>query len=462
MKPPDWGNFVFAESVLREAAVERDRLVVWCSGELTDGFRHWERVASVAGAEITAVQGLCSMPANLLRTRQKVRGLLGRLFGRSAQTAEPTWTLPTGQPTEQVGDRQSDLILAWTENGEPTDEERIRKRWPGERRVQRLGRNLFLVAGVEAPKATLLPDGNPGEQAEQLLAAARRTGDRRALALALTDSAIVATKNGAAQQAVTYLQEALAIARQLEDRGLENDALGNLGMALLALGEGSQALEVIGQQLRSAREANDRYEQRIALSNLGALYAGLRDHAQAISAHEQALRLAREIGDVKSEWNTLWSLAIQLAELGEPERAIALGQECVTLLRKSGDPLADDFAGYLHKYRLNRQTDRPEERAALPDYSSAVQVGTGLSPTAQVTEQATSGPGLLRMAWSAAKAMGMFLGTGFKTAPAAVQQKRLLTCSTCEHHTGMRCRVCGCFTKAKTWLPHERCPLGKW
>jgi hypothetical protein len=72
------------------------------------------------------------------------------------------------------------------------------------------------------------------------------------------------------------------------------------------------------------------------------------------------------------------------------------------------------------------------------------------------------GPGLLRMAYSAAKSLTKFLGSGLKTVPAEQRAIRLQICQGCEHHTGVRCRVCGCFTSAKTWLPHERCPLGKW
>jgi hypothetical protein len=69
---------------------------------------------------------------------------------------------------------------------------------------------------------------------------------------------------------------------------------------------------------------------------------------------------------------------------------------------------------------------------------------------------------LLRMAVSATKAMATFLGTGMKTAPVELQQKRLNTCATCEHHTGLRCRICGCFTNVKARMLHEDCPIGKW
>jgi hypothetical protein len=66
------------------------------------------------------------------------------------------------------------------------------------------------------------------------------------------------------------------------------------------------------------------------------------------------------------------------------------------------------------------------------------------------------------MAFSALKAMVKALGSGLATVPEAAQRNRIEICSACEHHTGVRCRLCGCFTAIKTWLPHEDCPIGKW
>jgi hypothetical protein len=73
-----------------------------------------------------------------------------------------------------------------------------------------------------------------------------------------------------------------------------------------------------------------------------------------------------------------------------------------------------------------------------------------------------SGPGLLRMAMSATKAMATFVGSGMKTTPTEIQAKRSQTCASCEHHTGMRCKICGCFTHVKVKMAHEDCPIGKW
>ncbi len=69
---------------------------------------------------------------------------------------------------------------------------------------------------------------------------------------------------------------------------------------------------------------------------------------------------------------------------------------------------------------------------------------------------------MLRMAVTAAKAAAGFVGSGGQTVSVAVRQERLQVCRGCEYHTGLRCRVCGCFTTVKVRLPHEACPLGKW
>ena len=45
-----------------------------------------------------------------------------------------------------------------------------------------------------------------------------------------------------------------------------------------------------------------------------------------------------------------------------------------------------------------------------------------------------------------------------------IREERLNICLSCEHlfHPTMSCKKCGCFTKAKTWLPSQKCPVGKW
>jgi hypothetical protein len=45
-----------------------------------------------------------------------------------------------------------------------------------------------------------------------------------------------------------------------------------------------------------------------------------------------------------------------------------------------------------------------------------------------------------------------------------VRDSRLDICNQCEHllQITSQCNKCGCFVKAKTWLPGSSCPINKW
>jgi hypothetical protein len=146
-------------------------------------------------------QGVGATAATLIRASQRVRSFLGKLLTREQQvTDRPTWLLPHGDLAEQQGERQTDAVLVWTEDGNvPLDEAQVRSRYPQGRHFQRLGRHLFLVSGVAPPSTPV--DALPAElcprnQAEQLLAAARQSQDRRREAFALNDIGVLCTESG--------------------------------------------------------------------------------------------------------------------------------------------------------------------------------------------------------------------------------------------------------------------------
>jgi tetratricopeptide (TPR) repeat protein len=467
MKVPDWRKVDLGEGVLREATLDNKSIILWLPGESAESLRHWERIGSVPGAEITAEEGLCATAATSIRASQQVRGLFGKLFGRFRETAGGrTWVLPNGESAEQQGERQTDLLLVWAEDdGAPLDEARVRSRWPQGKQFRRIGKNLFLVSGIEpAADVPMSPAGSPPEQAEKLLAAARQAGDRRREALALDDLGVVLTRSGKAAQAVAPLEEALAITRQLGDRALEGEMLGHLGMAVVGLGPPARAFELLEKSLAYAREAGDRFAEKAALERLGHACSAARDPARALYFYGQALALARQAGDRQHEADLLWDRTIQHAEMGRPDQAAAEGQAAVDVLRKMNHPHADWFAVNLQKYL------RGDVGAALPApagmsemfYGGEVISTWGPPVPPPSPGQATAGPGLLRQAINAAKSMAKFLGSGLKTVPDEAYRKRLRTCAACEHHTGVRCRLCGCFTSLKARMPHEQCPVGKW
>jgi tetratricopeptide (TPR) repeat protein len=256
--------------------------------------------------------------------------------------------------------------------------------------------------------------------------------------LALADLGIMHVYEGDALHAVSLLEEALALLRQVGDSCWEADLLGELGLATAAAGQHDHGLWILEQELTAARTAADPSAEKRALAHLGLTHSRLRHPDRALDFFAQALTLARDLGDWQHETELLWYMAIQHAVLGDRDAAIAQAQNTVTLLLSKGKPQAAWFAHHLQAYRDGTSGLRPGEPST------------------------TTGPHLLDMAFSAANSMARFLGSRFQTASAETRDRRLRTCSGCEHHTGLRCRVCGCFTGAKAALAHEECPLGKW
>jgi hypothetical protein len=126
-----------------------------------------------------------------------------------------------------------------------------------------------------------------------------------------------------------------------------------------------------------------------------------------------------------------------------------------------GNPQAELMNSYLQKYRSEKTSlaGLVEPLFFGGQIVAAEAKALALQPRRQ---HETGSPGFLRMAFMAMKSMARFVGSGCKPAPAGVFQKRLHICGACEHHTGLRCKLCGCFTRVKAWMPHERCPMGKW
>ena len=483
MKVINWREIALEGSVLREAESDPGRLIVWVQAEGEDGVRYWDRIGNVARGEVADEGGLCATPATMIRARRGAGGLFGRLRDRFGEgRGKRSFVLPNGVTVEQCSERAVDCLLVWTDDpAEGLEEQRVRERWPEARRHQRLGPRLFLAEGVSAraapangttaPAAMPPGDASPRQQAEEVLAAARRGGDRTKEATALTDLGILILSEGKPRDAIGVLEQALVLARQLGDAARESDILGNLGMALLHVQQPAQARQIFEQEMGRARSAGDILAEKVAAERLGLAASVMGDPRGALNWFERGLALTRKAGDAHQEANLLWLQAIQLAELNERDAAIARGQEAIALFGKLGKPQAGTYGAYLQKYRMGLFDEWPSPAAAgvmagPGDYlGGSLVAGVMANPApaqAQADPKGTTGPGLLRMALSATRSLTQFAGSGFKTTSPEVQRRRIETCATCEHHTGMRCRICGCFTAAKSRLSHESCPIGKW
>lgn len=457
-------------------------MALWVPRGSTNGGELWERVVLSGRPGFVAAPGVRAAPATGMRARRPRRGLLGRFLGRAE--GQP-WLLPNGETVLQVGTRRADLLVAWSEDRtSPADEAAVKALWPTAERVDRLGAALYLVVGVKPPEevgslslsadqpapsglppaaVAPPPSGCPRAEAENAVARARAAGEPRGLAAALADLGSLYLHESQAENAIQALGESLAMARQLGDRNLEVDVLGSLGLVTLASGHAGRAAEIFEMELTLARESGDRYAEKLSLERLGLARLKFGDPAQARASFEEAFALARSLGHRRQEADLLWHLSIAQAELGQRDAALANGRAAVGLMLEMGNPQADVFAEHLRKYAAGESAAPLSPVASAPWAALGIPAEAGLwDPAAEPGATPVAGPGLLRMALSVAKSMARFAGSGFKVAAVSVYEQRVGACAACEHHTGLRCRLCGCFTAAKARIAHEECPLGKW
>jgi tetratricopeptide (TPR) repeat protein len=297
-----------------------------------------------------------------------------------------------------------------------------------------------------------------------MLAKARRTGDRRREIIAITDLGIVFTRIVKTDHAISILEEALALVRPMNDRALESDVLDNLGLAVLQAVQPRRALELFEPVLEYARAACDRLAEKMALFHLSLAYTATRDFDRAQEHLDEALAIARQINDAQNEAELLSQLAIIHAETGKHDQAVTTAEKAVSLYEQTGNPQVAWLKANLEKYRaglISVPVVSPSELSSLPIFGGQIVAG-GWTGVQLSQGQGVSGPGLLRMAFSAMTSIAHFTRAGFKTTPSETYHRRLEMCSQCAHHTGMRCRICGCFTNVKALMPHEACPIGKW
>jgi tetratricopeptide (TPR) repeat protein len=252
------------------------------------------------------------------------------------------------------------------------------------------------------------------------------------------------------------------MARASDDPIRASDALGSLGLLALDAGQARRALELFTQELESARSAGDQFAEALALGHLAFCHATVNNPAAALTSSEQALTIARDMGDRQQEANLLWFLAVQHAALGHRDRAIIRAQAAINLLDELQLPYRDLYAEHLQRYRLDDGGHPGGSLAPAPYPSETIVSGWGIQAGRPAVSTPSAGANWLQMAFSAARSMATLLASGMQTVSPEVHQNRIQICAGCEHYTGLRCRVCGCFIRPKAWLVRERCPIGKW
>ncbi|MER5300221.1 BTAD domain-containing putative transcriptional regulator [Streptomyces lasiicapitis] len=159
---------------------------------------------------------------------------------------------------------------------------------------------------------------------------ARRAGDPRATAQALTDLAGHRFMAGRAGEALNLNDEALALWRTLGAASCVRRGLNHRGLLLEGLGRHEESAGALRQALALARTLDDPLSEAITFSHLGNLYEHS-DARTAITHHERSLAIGDRIGHVIVRQSAHCNIGYARLTLGEPAAALAHFEESLRL-----------------------------------------------------------------------------------------------------------------------------------
>jgi predicted ATPase/DNA-binding SARP family transcriptional activator len=195
------------------------------------------------------------------------------------------------------------------------------------RRAQTAGASITLLQGDYAASEAF---------AERALDSARRTGETKLIANALSNLGAIVLAGGDEQRAALVLEEAVALARDAGDARITALALNNLGDLSLATGDYRRAGPLFEESHALLRSLGDTANIARSLFNLGAVDLMLGVNGAAASRFRESLDLARAAQDKEDLAWCLEGFAALSATSGDWQRAASLVGAADTLLRQIG------------------------------------------------------------------------------------------------------------------------------
>ena len=212
------------------------------------------------------------------------------------------------------------------------------------RRAQTAGASIALLQGDYTASTAF---------AEGALVSARRAGEPRFVANALSNLGAIVHAAGDVERAAVVLDEAVALAREVGDERITALALNNLGDLALSTGDYGRARPLFTESLDLLRARGDTANIARSLFNLGAVALMLDDREAAGMRFRESLELAREADDLEDLAWCLEGFAALAAHAGDGERAAMLSGAAGALLRTIGADFKP-FERRLHESTVER------------------------------------------------------------------------------------------------------------
>jgi tetratricopeptide (TPR) repeat protein/TolB-like protein len=172
---------------------------------------------------------------------------------------------------------------------------------------------------------------------EQSLATYKEIGDERNVVAVTANLANILRQQGDLRAANTRYQEALDGARRISDRRSEAQVLHSSAITLRQQGNLEAAKTRYQQALSIRRDLGDRRGVASTLNNLGNVLYDLEDLAGARTLYEESLATSRELGDKNGIALALGNVAGVLADQGSLAPAAAMYAESLAIRRELGN-----------------------------------------------------------------------------------------------------------------------------
>ena len=210
--------------------------------------------------------------------------------------------------------------------------------------------------------------------AESALDSARRTGEPKFVANALSNLGAIVLAGGDAGRAAVVLDEALGLAREVGDERITALALNNLGDLALSTGDYRRAGPLFEESHGLLRSRRDTANIARSLFNLGAVDLMLGENGAADARFRESLELARTADDKEDLAWCLEGFAALAGREGDGVRA-------ATLLGAAGALLARIGADHKpFERRLHQSTESAARATCDPGaFEDAMEHGASMS-----------------------------------------------------------------------------------
>ncbi|MBT2397222.1 cyclophane-containing RiPP biosynthesis TPR protein HaaT [Streptomyces sp. ISL-100] len=205
-----------------------------------------------------------------------------------------------------------------------------------------------MVIRLAAAMAPFLRQAGPWDQAAGLhraaAEAARRIGDRQALADALAELGVVRRFMARYSEAAQNLNEAVAEYEAVGDQRGRARALNQVGIVWYMTADNEAAALAQTEALAIHRDLGDRLGQANALADLGMTRRQTSRFDEAVRTQTEALTLYRELGDRYGEANSLRDLGVVHRLMGDYALAAQRHREAYDIYRELDDRVHQAYA----------------------------------------------------------------------------------------------------------------------